>query len=93
MTDRTYPELTAEDHAALEAFAAAHGRAWRQHLNDVYWYNARIWTGPVPGMGNTLHAIRNNFGPTWLYDVYKTPAKPRQTLGDAIDAIHKRAGY
>lgn len=64
--------------AALQAFADAHKRKadrtrgcadWRDELSMVYWYNARIWTGPVPGMGATLHAIRNEFGPSWLYDV------------------------
>lgn len=74
-----YPVLTDEQRAALEAFAAAFGRKWRDELSMVYWYNARIWDGPVPGMGTTLHYIRNHFGPTWLYDVYKpgVERKPR----------------
>jgi len=71
VTMNGYRELLSEEIAALQAFADAHGRLWRATLTDVYWYNARIWTGPVPGMGNTLHAIRNEFGPTWLYDVCK----------------------
>lgn len=69
MTD--YRELTPEEREALQAFATAHGRKWREELSMVYWYNARIWQGPKPGMGNLLHGIRNEFGPTWLYDVYK----------------------
>lgn len=74
-----YRELTDEERAALEAFAKAHGRAWREELSMVYWYNARIWTGPVAGMGTTLHGIRNHFGPTWLYDVYKPRKVARKT--------------
>lgn len=66
-----YRNLTTAEHAALEAFAQAHGRQWRNALAQVYWYSARIWTGPVPGMGNLLHGIRNEFGPTWLYDSYR----------------------
>ncbi len=74
---RTYRELTTEEAAALQAFADAHGRRWRDELGNVYWYNARIWHGPVPGMGNVLHAIRNEFGPTWLYDVCKVRPAPK----------------
>ena len=65
----TYPALDDADRAALQAFADAHGRRWKSVLSDEYWLNARIWSGPVPGMGNVLHAIRNDFGPTWLHDV------------------------
>lgn len=66
-----YRALTNDEHEALEAFAKGHGRKWRETLTMTYWYNARIWSGPMPGMGNTLHAIRNEFGPSWLYDNYK----------------------
>jgi hypothetical protein len=76
-TEMTHRQLTNEEHEALEAFAAEFGRnKWRSMLNDVYWYNARIWIGPKPGMGNVLHGIRNEFGPTWLYATYK----PRKVL-------------
>lgn len=73
-----YRELETDERAAIEAFAAAHKRkasrtrgcdSWRDELSMVYWYNARIWSGPVVGMGHALHSIRNEFGPTWLYDV------------------------
>lgn len=66
-----YPELPDDMRGALERFAAAHGRKWRDTLSQTYWYNARLWEGGNPGDGSLLHAIRNNFGPTWLYDVYK----------------------
>lgn len=69
-------KLANEEREALQAFANAHGRKWKSELSDVYWYNARIWNGPVPGMGNTLHGIRNNYGPSWLFDVCDVkPAK------------------
>lgn len=61
-------DLHADERAALQAFADAHGRRWKDELSGVYWYNARIWQGPAAGMGNVLHAIRNEFGPSWLYD-------------------------
>ena len=64
----TYRAPTTEETNALQAFANAHGRRWKDELGNVYWYNARIWTGPVPGMGHVLHAIRNEFGPTWLFN-------------------------
>ena len=74
---RQYPTPTDADLAALQAFADAHGRTWKDQLAQVYWYNARPWRG-VDGRdeitGSTLHAIRNNFGPTWLYEL--CPIKP-----------------
>jgi hypothetical protein len=69
--------LTDQHRAALEAFAAAHKHKrdrspgcanWREELCHIYWYNARIWSGGAPGMGTTLHEIRNTFGPSWLFD-------------------------
>lgn len=69
-----YRELTAEERGALERFQAAHGRRWREELGNVYWYNARLWGDGEPGDGSILHGIRNTFGPTWLWDVYR-PAK------------------
>lgn len=72
--NREYPPLSAEDRAALQAFADEKGRNWKSELGDVYWYNARIWeqwTGKTCSKENgyRLHSIRNNYGPTWLYDV------------------------
>lgn len=77
-----YPSLTTEETEALQAFADAHNRKsrisrgcnnWKDEL-AFYWYNARIWEGPKPGMGYLLHGIRNDFGPTWLYDHCKIKA-------------------
>lgn len=75
---RTYRLPTAAETAALQAFADAHGRRWKDQLSSVYWYNARLWRG-VDGrdenVGSTLHSVRNDLGPTWLYDACKiTPA-------------------
>lgn len=64
-----YRQPTAEETLALQAFADAHGRTWKDELSQVYWYNARIWIGPEPHMGTRLHEVRNMLGPTWLYDV------------------------
>lgn len=61
---------TPEQIAALQAFAAAHGRKWKSILSEQYWFNARIWhdyTNPDREFGVTLHGIRNQFGPSWLY--------------------------
>jgi len=76
-----YRDLTQNELDALNAFAAAHKRkadrtpgcnSWQDELSMVYWYNARIWRDGQTGAaqyGNTLHALRNEFGPSWLYDV------------------------
>lgn len=58
---------------ALLAFAEAKGRKWKDELSMVYWYNARLWTGPKgddQAIGSVLHGIRNHpsFGPSWLLD-------------------------
>lgn len=63
---RTYPDLTEEQAAALEAFAAQHGADWRRKLNDG-WLRA-AYPGP-------LQQVRNQFGPTWLAKVYKLPSE------------------
>jgi hypothetical protein len=77
---RQYPELDAAHRAALQAFADEHGRRWKDELGNVYWYNARIWhdhKNPGKQHGSLLHAIRNNFGPTWLWDVCDVKPTPK----------------
>lgn len=83
--------LTEFEHQSLEAFAEAHRLqrnrsrscgTWREELSHIYWYNARIWRGPVEGMGHTLHAIRNEFGPTWLFDHYKPRRQAVRTTAE-----------
>jgi hypothetical protein len=51
-------ELTADEAAAIAAFAAEYGRTWKSKLADIYWYNARLWEGR-----SDLHALRND--PRW----------------------------
>lgn len=69
---RSYPILTEEDTAALQSFANAHGRKWKDVLSNTYWYNARLWRGPDGNddrIGSVLHGIRNDFGPGWLFGI------------------------
>ena len=64
-------ELTENESAALQAFAAKHDRSWIEKLACVYWYNARIWNGM-----NVLHALRND--PSWGHEglqAYRLPQK------------------
>jgi hypothetical protein len=64
-----YRELRAHEVQALQAFARAEGRRWKMELNQVYWYNARVWRDPATGSqehGYTLHGLRNDLGPNWL---------------------------
>lgn len=80
----TYPTLDADHRAALQAFADEKGRNWKRELNETYWYNARIWerwTGMQCSKddGYRLHNIRNNFGPSWLYDVCDVKPAPKTT--------------
>lgn len=92
-----YRDLTNDEHEAIEAFAEEYGRNWRDTLAQVYWYNARIWIGPKPNMGSMLHGIRNEFGPTWLYEAYcpRNPSSDKE-LFRAVRAmgltIQKRDG-
>jgi hypothetical protein len=62
-------ELTADESAALQAFAAKHGRSWKDKLASVYWYNARVWNGL-----HCLHGLRND--PAWGHEglqAYRLP--------------------
>lgn len=82
MNEYSYPTLTQEDRDALQAFADAHGRNWKSDLSNIYWYNARIWeqwTGTQCSKENgyRLHSIRNNFGPSWLWDVCDIKPTPK----------------
>ena len=75
MNNRRKP--TAEQIAALQRFAKAHGRRWKDELSMTYWYNARIWRDYAAAPehrndGTVLHGIRNEFGPTWLMN-YRLP--------------------
>jgi hypothetical protein len=70
----TYRDLTADEVAALQAFAARYGRFWKSKLTDVYWYNARLFRDASGDEthGYALHRLRNELGPRWLAS-YKLP--------------------
>ena len=53
----TYRELTADELRAVQAYAAKHGRTWKQQLRYA-WMDAS-----EPGY---LQALRNSHGPAWL---------------------------
>lgn len=54
------PPLNPEQEAALQAYAARHGRRWKSILNNV-------WMGGAPhDDGGILRGLRNSHGPTWL---------------------------
>jgi hypothetical protein len=63
---------TAEMLAALQIFADKHGRTWKRTLSDM-WMNGRDeWQADA----HLLRSVRNQLGPTWLYDRCKI--KPRK---------------
>lgn len=79
---REYPALPAEYRASLQAFADEKGKNWKDELASVYWYNARIWSRYIDGKfsdddGTRLHVIRNNYGPSWLFDVCDVKHTPK----------------
>lgn len=78
-----FRELTDFERDALEAFAKAHGRKWRDELSMVYWYNARIWTGPVAGIGSAgglkIMVARRPIGSAHArFRVYRQISTPRR---------------
>ncbi|AUX79128.1 hypothetical protein [Sinorhizobium fredii] len=54
------PPLTAEQQAALEAYAARHGRRWKSILSNAW------MGGPQHDDGGLLRGLRNSHAPTWL---------------------------
>ena len=77
---KTKPELTADQLAAIVAFAASNGRDWKRKLNDA-WLNGRDANEPN---GHFLRQVRNTLGPQWLVG-FKLPAmetKPKSTYGE-----------
>lgn len=74
------PELDAEQVAALQAYAARHGRRWKSILNNV-------WMGGAPyDDGGILRLLRNTHGPSWLHRYRLPRAKPRAEDNDGRDA-------
>ena len=57
-------EPDAEMIAALQQFADEFGRNWKDELS-TRWMNGRDY---FLENGTVLHSVRNELGPTWLYD-------------------------
>ncbi|WP_434730639.1 hypothetical protein [Rhizobium binae] len=81
------PPLTPEQQAALQAYAARHGRRWKSVLHNV-------WMGGAPhDDGGILRGLRNSHGPTWLQScrlpgagsATAATAAPPQSASDATD--------
>ena len=51
-------EVSAEERAALRAFASRHGRTWKAALRQMWAYD--------PNLSGPLRALRNRLGPRWL---------------------------
>lgn len=51
-------EVSAEERAALRAFASRHGRTWKAALRQKWAYD--------PNLSGPLRALRNRLGPRWL---------------------------
>jgi hypothetical protein len=66
--------LEAAELEAIETFAADFGRTWKEKLNFVYWYNARVYRSRAGKEYPILHRMRNELGPSWLVD-FKLPKK------------------
>lgn len=66
MTNQPTPEQI----EALQAFADKYGRTWKRTLGDK-WMNGRDADEPK---GYLLRQVRNQLGPTWLFD--KCKVKP-----------------
>jgi len=61
--------LTGQEEAALQDYAARHGRSCKGILNCG-------WMGEPPcDDGQVLRKLRNTHGPTWL-DRYRLPKRP-----------------
>lgn len=70
-----YRQLLADEVEAITAFAAENGKKWRDKLAMTYWYNARVWRDRSGKEHQVLHRMRNEFGPTWLYEHFKLPSE------------------
>ena len=57
--------MTEEQEQAIKAYAAKHGRFWKQKLL-LAWQTGRDTSEP---MGHALRQVRNQYGPRWLAGV------------------------
>jgi len=68
------PPLTEQEEAALQDYAARHGRSWKRILNYA-------WMGEAPhDDGQLLRKLRNTHGPPWLarYRLPKRAPEPKR---------------
>lgn len=71
-----YRELTGQERAALQRFAAAHGTNWREALITRWMRgNVQPFDGSQATDATTLYVLRTQFGQQWLRE-YGAPAKP-----------------
>jgi hypothetical protein len=70
-TRETLPPLTPEQEAALQAYAARHGRCWKSILNHAW------MGGPPHDEGGLLRGLRNSHGQAWLRS-YRLPKPDRR---------------
>ena len=71
---QTFRPLTADETAAVTAYAAKHGKNWKLDLSDA-WLAAS-----EPGI---LQALRNSLGPRWLRE-YQLPTTLTAKQLDAV---------
>jgi len=64
-TGRTLGEPSIEQWAALQRFAARHGRTWKATLREA-WMSGNYPTTDGEDDAAYLQQIRNTFGPRWL---------------------------
>ena len=55
-----------EQLAALNRFASANGKAWKDELNNCWQTHGYQRRGVSVEDVSLLQQVRNNFGPTWL---------------------------
>lgn len=85
-----WPPLNHDQEAALQAYAAKHGRRWKSILSDVW------MSRPPHDDGGLLRGLRNTHGPSWLQS-YRLPkavmgADPTGTPRDQADTPAKARG-
>lgn len=76
-TKKKYRELTQQERAALQRFAAAHGTTWKETL-ITRWLrgNVQPFSGSEAGDPTTLYVLRTQLGHGWLKDYGQQAARP-----------------
>nr|WP_318031048.1 hypothetical protein [Rhizobium ruizarguesonis] len=76
-----WPAPSDDQEAALQAYAARHGRRWKSILSDVW-----MGGGPPYDDGGILRGLRNTHGPTWLQS-YRLPKAVFRSQSDGNAAV------